>query len=505
MTVEPLASLPESVDLVIVGGGITGAGIFHQAASAGRRVVLVEAADFASGTSSWSSKLVHGGLRYLKQGQWRLTRAAVRERDALVAALPGLVEPMPFVMPLHEGQSPTRWTLQAGLWLYDRLAGRRRSGHWTAAQAEAAVPALSHPQLRGALHFEDAVTDDARLVLRLIFDGIEAGGQARNYTRAQVWRRGDRVAGVDLVDVETGEQRRLKADVTVLATGRQADPDWGAPALRPLRGSHLVFSSLQLPLRQAVSWLHPQDQRPVFAVPWLGRVICGTTDVDHSAGMPVRMSASEADYLLAGLRAAFPTRAPRLRDAIASYAGVRPVVAGGRADPSAESRESALWTAPGLVGVTGGKLTTFRHTATDVLRSAARDCPSLEMALVPGRLLAASPVPSQQRLYGRLGILAAGRCLAETPGEDHAAIADTPFTWAELRWAAQAERIRHLDDLLLRRTRLGLLLPEGGAALLPDILARVQPTMGWSPSEAAAECARYRALWQRDHAPEGVA
>ena len=494
-------ALPSEVDLIVVGGGITGAGIFHMAATAGVRTLLVDAADFGAGTSSWSSKLVHGGLRYLKQGQWRLTRAAVRERDRLTAALPGLVDPLPFVMPLQAGVSPSRWTLQAGLWLYDRLAGVRRAGYWNAAQARDQVPVLSHPALRGAVHFVDAVTDDVRLVLRLIFDGVEAGGIAHNYTRAVPSLEGGRVVGVTLMDTETGAGAQVRAPMTVLATGRDADPAFGAPPLRPLRGSHLVFSPAQLPLRHAISWLHPEDGRPVFAFPWLGRVLCGTTDLDQAPDAPVRMSSAEGDYLLAALQSVFPSRAPRLCDAVACFSGVRPVVAGGHRNPSSESRESAIWSRPGLVGVTGGKLTTFRHAARDVLTLAAQQVPGLAPSPRAGRLMSASVVPSQQRLHARLGVLAAGRCLRDMPGEDHRQIADTPFTWAELRWSARNERVRHLDDLMLRRTRLGLLLPEGGREWMPEILARVSPELGWSADRAEAEIERYQRQWWRDHAP----
>ncbi|MGH8443898.1 MAG: FAD-dependent oxidoreductase, partial [Solimonas sp.] len=185
MSVRPaLSQLAERYDLVIVGGGITGAGIFREAVRTGASVLLVEAADFASGTSSASSKLVHGGLRYLKSGQWRLTLESVRERQRLLREAPGLVEAQPFVMPIYADRPPGRWLMQIGLHLYDFMAGVRRSAWLDAAAATAREPAMRREQLRGAMIYEDARTDDARLVLRLLMRGIADGGTALNYTEA---------------------------------------------------------------------------------------------------------------------------------------------------------------------------------------------------------------------------------------------------------------------------------------------------------------------------------
>lgn len=500
-----LASLPATFDLVVVGAGITGAGVFREAVRAGARVLLVDAGDYAGGTSAWSSKLIHGGLRYLKQGQWRLTRESVQERGRLLEEAGGLVEPLSFVMPLYRGRPPGRLMMQAGLWIYDRMAGRHQSGFWSAADAADREPALTHPDLAGAVHYQDAVTDDARLVLRLIFDAVADGGHARNYTQAAIRRDAGRVIGVGLTDADTGETREIQAAVTVLAVGHAASAEDGAPRLRPLRGSHLVFPAQRLPVRQALSWLHPQDQRPVFAIPWLGSVVVGTTDLDHVAdGEPPRMSAAEADYLLAGLRAAVPSRRLRLADATASYAGVRPVVDRGKADPSAESRESALWSVPGLVGATGGKLTTFRITARQILTQVARQLPGLSLSSDRRLFDGAAPVASQRGLYGRLGPAAAGRLLQDTPGDERATIGPTPFTWAELRWAARHEQVVRLEDLMLRRTRLGLLLADGGAAELPRILAIAAQELGWDAEACEQARITYLRHWQQCHDPRAA-
>jgi glycerol-3-phosphate dehydrogenase len=497
------SALQTDWDLIVIGGGITGAGILREAARTGCRVLLLEAGDYASGTSSWSSKLVHGGLRYLRTGQWRLTLESVRERKRLLAEAAGLINPLPFLLPRYPGSRPARWQMRLGLWLYDRMAGERRSGSLSAEQALATTPSLRREELLGALCYEDASTDDARLVLRLILDAQELGAQARNYTPAALWREQDRVCGVELPGAGWQPPQRLRARVVVNATGvwaRRLDPR--GPRLRPLRGSHLLFPAARLPLQHAVSWPHPRDQRPVFAYPWEGAVLYGTTDLDHSGELDhPHISAAESLYLMEGLQFQFPRLWLSTRDILASFSGIRPVVAGGRGDPSAESRESALWSEPGLVGVTGGKLTTFRVTARQVLARAAEQHPPLQPRPDAALFDGATHVASQQRLYGRLGVTAAGRLLQETPGEERTLIDTSPYTWAELRWAARHEQVRHLDDLLLRRTRLGLVLPDGAAAVLPRLRAICQEELGWDDARWQQEQDRYQRHWQQQHRP----
>lgn len=503
---DRLAALRPDYDLVVIGGGITGAGIAREAVRTGASVLLVERGDFASGTSGWSSKLVHGGLRYLSSGHWRLTLESVRERNRLLDEAPGLVDPQRFLMPVSPQGKPGRWTLQLGLAIYDLMAGRRAS-RWLAPGVLGQVePELDDPRLLGAVAFEDARTDDARLVLRLLHDSRDAGATVLNYVQVEdLITDAGRVTGLVLHDVLGGVQRRIDAGLTINASGvwaRQfAAATVGAPRLRPLRGSHLVLPVEALPIRHAVSWLHPQDARPVFAYPWEGAVLVGTTDLDHDvrgAEAP-RITAPEVAYLIAALHARFPQRTFTPAQVLSSYAGVRPVVAGGQDAPSDESRESALWASPGLVSATGGKLTTFRITARRALELAARQRPQLApgapQALFDG---ARSADPALQRWIGRFGVATAQRLHVHAGGGD--TIGATPYRWAELAFAARHESVQHLDDLLLRRTRLGLVTPEGGAVLLPQVRAVVQAELGWSDAHWAHEEARYRDLWQRQHA-----
>src|SRR5581483_4443938 len=278
-----------------------------------------------------------------------------------------------------------RWLLRIGLWIYDLMARSFDSRWIDASQLQALEPNVRRDQLIGAMRYLDAGTDDTRMVLRLIFEACSEGAIALNYVEVTgLVRENGRVVGVKLRDGARAGQREIRASVVVNATGAWAaelpDEPVGAPRLRPLRGSHFVFPRDRLPIRHAVSWLHPQDARPIFAYPWEGAVVYGTTDLDHGddALANVRMTPAESTYLLEGLAYQFPDLDLRASDAIATYAGVRPVVAGGKADPSAESRESAMWSAPGIVSITGGKLTTFRITARQVLLEASKQLPKLK-------------------------------------------------------------------------------------------------------------------------------
>jgi glycerol-3-phosphate dehydrogenase len=493
-----LDALPGRFDAVVVGGGITGAGVALAAAQCGVRVLLVDERDFAGGTSSASSKLVHGGLRYLQHGQLRLTWESVRERQRLLQQLPQLVETQPFLLPIYRGGGLGRASVRAGLWLYDAIAGRFASRWLSAADAVARQPGLRSDGLLGAFEYQDARTDDARLVLRLLGDAVTAGAQLRNYTRAEALLRdaSGRVHGVALRDVIDDRTREIQATVVIEAcgawSGRLSAPGDAAPPLRPLRGSHLLFPLERLDLRYAVSFLHPRDRRPVFVYPWLGAALLGTTDLDHAAGpADVRPERAEIEYLMEALEHQFPRSGLRAADALSIYAGVRPVVAGGRDSPSSESRESALWSGPGIVHVTGGKLTTFGRTAIEVLHRAAGVLPQLR---------GSSPA-SAARGYGVYGGTQVPPHDDSYAAHDATPVVDSPYRWGDLRAALRSEQVVHLDDLLLRRTRLGLLLPQGGEGVFERLRPLCAAELGWDDATWDAEAARYRSLWRRLHAP----
>lgn len=475
-----LADLAPRYDLVIIGGGITGAGIFREAARTGLSVLLVEARDFASGTSSWSSKLVHGGLRYLQTGEWRLTAESVRERQRLLRDAPDLVERLDFLLPCYRGVKPSRGLVRLGLWLYDRFArdAAARSRSLDVPASLAIAPQLATHNLLGSLQYQDARTDDCRLVWRLIEQGLREGGSALHYVRAeQLLQTQGRTVGLALRDAESGETREVAATVVINASGVWAEGLQGqgiaAPRLRPLRGSHLVYPHARLPLPCAVSFFHPRDRRPVFAYPWQGATLIGTTDLDHREDLwSPRMSRPEADYLLEAFDWLMPGVALKPEEALSSFAGVRAIIDDGDGRPSSASRESAQWTAPGFIGITGGKLTTFRVTARQVLAEAAKQLPRLR--------LADEDLP-----------------LFDQARQESPSLAPTATQIA----ARAGERVRHLDDLLLRRSRAGLVLPAFGEAMIEPALAACRSTLGWDDARCAAEAARYRALCRLRHDP----
>ena len=540
------------VDLLVIGGGIAGAGVALEASRRGVAVMLVEARDFAWGSSSRSSKLVHGGLRYLREGAFALTRESVRERGRLLQDAPGLVEPQRFLMGHYEGRSPSRRTMAAGLAIYDAMAGRRTRAFHTPAQLRLLAPHVATAGLLGASSYLDAKTDDARLVMRVLQEAQRHGARVFNCAAVKsLLRAGDADMPLSSLSAEgsagvrpgtvvgariegEGFTGHVQARCVVNATGFWADGlrrGLGAPMLRPLRGSHLVFPLWKLPVAQSVSLLHPRDGRPVFATPWEGVTLVGTTDLDHPDDPDVEpgITAAETAYLVEALRHAFPRLALSAADAICSFAGVRPVVAdpAGGGDPSKAPREHVVRDERGLITVTGGKLTTFRVNALDALRHAAP-----YLAAVPGRggfgatpgtagesnadtaaamsaddfayrladpifvpqaepaALAALPHGLRGRLLGRFGHHAQALVREAAPA-DLETVSGTNTPWAELHWALRHEQVRHLDDLLLRRTRLGLLLPDGAAALLPRLEPVAREALRWSAGQWRDERDRY--------------
>jgi len=479
------------LDLLVIGGGVTGAAILFEAARRGLRAALVERNDFASGTSSRSSKLIHGGLRYLKEGKIGLTRESVRERQELLRDAPGLVDPIAFVMPHYRGRKPSRATLAFGLAAYDALAGSWQHKYLDREQTLSLVPSLETDGLQGAHRYTDATTDDARLVLRLLGDAHDAGAIALNYVDATELLGNERVVGARLVDAIDGRAIEVRARAVIAATGVFADElrehVGQPPRLRPLRGSHLIVENWRLPLPCAVAFEHPKDSRPVFAYPWLGQTLVGTTDLDHMLPLDNEpsMSREELHYLLNAVQFQFPSTRIGAGDVVATYAGIRPVVEASRdAAPSKVSRDHAVWNERGLVTITGGKLTTFRPMALDALRAAAPQLPPFD---VQPRRIFEKP--------GRYGAHESAVTAAAGPGELDR-IGSTPFRWVDLRWAARHEAVVHLEDLLMRRTRIGLLVRDGGEQYFDRIGSICRDELGWTQSRWSDEARAYVSLRQ---------
>lgn len=516
---EIWSRLDQKWDLVVIGGGITGAGILGEAVRHGKKVLLVEAQDFSSGTSSRSTKLVHGGLRYLRQGQFLVTRKSVRERERLMDEGVGLINPLGFSLTKFPGDQMPKWMYGVGLAMYDALAWKWQHERQSKDEIIERIPPLGGSDVQGGYRYIDAQTDDSRLVLRVLREAVKEGGTAINYARAEKLLRTQdgKVRGIVVRDVAPGASRttEVQAKVVINATGAWADDlrtELGQPKrLRKIRGSHLTFKSSRLPLPEAVSLLHPRDHRAVFAIPWEGVSIFGTTDVDHGElgweNEPA-ISQAETEYLLEAVQRAFPRAEITERDVISTWSGVRPVIDTGKSDPSKESREHALWNEDGLITITGGKLTTFAVMARDALGAAEDELGELgertrvlesnpEEIAWPSALTDADKV----RLLGRFGpeiaavIADAGECRH---------IDGSIATWSELRHAAREEGVVTLSDLLLRRVRLGLLLPNGGLDHVARIRAIVQAELGWDDGRWDREEAAYRKTWKRAYGAPGA-
>ncbi len=518
---ELLRSLRESRqgrwDIIIVGGGITGAGILREAVRMGYRALLVEQKDFSWGTSSRSSKMIHGGLRYLGSGDYKLTKDSATERERLVEEAPGLVNRTDFYFGLRKGVFPGRLIFSILLWIYDRIAGIKSFGYCDAEVSKQRFEGLSGHDLTGACYYTDGITDDSRLVMRVLHESIENGGSVLNYAKVEdLIIENDEVVGVRLQEQDTevavDAAIDVRAPVVINATGAWADKLRNhvnsEVRVRPLRGSHLVIHRDRLPVAGVYSFFHPADKRSVFVFPWEGATAIGTTDLDHKQGLDEEacITAEEVEYLLSGVNSQFPEKCISREDVISTWSGVRPVIGSERSkDPSKERRDHAVWADKGLITVSGGKLTTFRLIALDALAAAKSRLP--EPQGFPDERVFRDPcvAPEQlvpedaswgQRLLGRYGS-AAQALLKAAPAHEHSRIADTQFCLAECRWAIQQEATVHLDDLMLRRTRLGLLLPSGGDQLFAQLAPMFKDIAGWGESRWESEVARYRDIMQR--------
>jgi glycerol-3-phosphate dehydrogenase len=511
---EGLERIPRNWDLIIIGGGVTAAGVLREASSMGLRCLLLEQRDFSWGTSSRSAKLVHGGLRYLKQGKIWLTRDSVLERERLLKEAPGLVEPIGFLTPVYEGKSPGRVALSAGLALYDLIAGMKQRRYYPKDAFVERVPWITQKGLKGGFRFVDAQVDDSRLVLRLINESVGSGSVALNYTAVkEILHSGNnRVEGVLAEDLDTGISRELSSTVIINATGVWAErlspfPD-PEKRLRPLRGSHLVLPRNLLPILDSISFNHPLDNRPLYICPWEGALIFGATDVDHDDDLMTTPSITrgEIDYLLEGFKAYFPDISLSQEMIISTFAGVRPVISKGKLKASQESREHEVWIDNGLVTVTGGKLTTFRKLAKDAI-SAARPYINKDISTnrddpvfrPPEHLCAPIEGISEKdaaRLFGRYGN-GAKELLTRARPEDLTKIPGVETLWAELPFVASNEKVRRLTDLLLRRVRIGHLIPNGASAHMPRIRKLCLRSLKWSEEKWEKEVNDYLKVWRK--------
>jgi glycerol-3-phosphate dehydrogenase len=523
---DALASLEaDSFDLVVVGGGITGAGVALDAASRGYSVALVEREDFAAGTSSRSSKLIHGGLRYLQNFDLGLVREALLERSLLVKLAPHLVRPLPLLVPSFEGKRPDR-LMGVGLNMYDVMAwrrGRDDNEEWSPARhrivdgAEAVelVPALEGRHPTAAYLFYDCQTDDARLVLSVLGEAERFGAVIAN--RCEVTglvERNGRAGGVLVRDVESGGEFEVAGDSVVNATGVWADqlrPDElyaeeEVPRIRPSRGTHVTISPDRLEVEAGLI-VPAGGGRTVFVLPWLGRTLVGTTDNDYEGPLDhVPASDDDIAYLLEAVNGFFgSTLGPG--DLTGAYAGVRPLISTGDPKKSVDiSRRAELYeTSSGLVTITGGKLTTWRRMAKlavdRIVERDGRDAPCRTHEIPIGQPQDPADLPdvpgidedSRAHLAARYGHAARDvlRLAEAAPQLARRLSPDLPDLAAEAAFAAGHEQARTLADALLRRTRLGLLdarrlaAPDGESA---HLAARAMAgELGWDEARVERE------------------
>jgi glycerol-3-phosphate dehydrogenase len=515
-------------DVVVIGGGITGAGVALDAASRGYSVALVERADFAAGTSSRSSKLVHGGLRYLRQFELGLVREALIERALMVELAPQLVWPLPIVVPAFDGARPDR-LVGVGLNLYDVMSrGRRAKGDesWSPARhrvidgAEVLerLPALASRAPTAGYLFYDCQTDDARLVLTVLGEAERFGAICANDLAVGelIFERGH-AAGVRAYDRRSGAELAVRAEHVVNATGVWADQLRGEelhdetelPQIRPSRGTHITLAPEAVPLRSGAI-VPAGGGRTIFALPWLGRTLIGTTDNDYDGELEhVAPAREDIDYLLDATNAFFAT-ALGYEDITGAFAGVRPLISAGDAKTSVDiSRKAELYeTSSGMITITGGKLTTWRRMAKmTVDRIVERDaldapCRTQEIQLGgqvdPGSLARIDGVGEEAygALAARYGHLAPAvlELAAERPALAAPIVAGFPDLLAEAVHAVRSEQARGLGDVLLRRTRLGLLAArELTGTVLERVAGAIGGELGWDPLRVRSETVAFAA------------
>ena len=514
-------------DLVIIGGGIVGAGILKEASKQGLNALLIEQKDFAWGTSSRSSKMVHGGLRYIAKGDIKLTKHSLQERERLLKEYPHFVKRMGYYFLFKKGQFPGRFVFSILLSIYDWLAGIKDHRYVSKQEVQQRFKGIKSDKLNGACYYTDTVVDDARLVLRVLQDAIDLGGAAINYVKAVDLIKGSdnkticgvMAQGVDN-EAECTEPFKLNAKVVINATGAWADrlrmKVIDEKRIRPLRGSHILFDEQKIKVEAALTLFHPTDKRAVFIFPWENTTVVGTTDLDHRDDLDNEASITpdEVSYLLELVNDTFPHAQLTQQDILSSYAGVRPIIGSDKnKDPSKERRDHAVWADNGLITVSGGKLTTFRLIALDVLKSASPWLKAHDSSCNEARnsnLETASPllvkplvhdtltterIQHIQGVYGKH----ANALLEQSISEELELIHNTPFCLAQCRWAIKYEAVKHLDDLLLRRTRLGLLLPLGAACMFDDIRAMFEQELQWTSAHWEKELACYQQLWKNNY------
>lgn len=493
-------------DIIVVGGGASGLGTAVEAATRGHSVLLLEGHDYAKGTSSRSTKLVHGGVRYLAQGNVSLVREALHERGLLRKNAPHLVRDLGFVVPAYDWWAGPFYGV--GLKLYDILAGKLNLGsskYLDREQVLARVSTYQQDGLIGGILYFDGQFDDSRLAVTLLRTLEDFGGVALNYAPVTgLVQEGDKVRGVVWRDQETGQEHRSRAKVVVNATGvwvddirRMEKPD-AAPMLSPSQGVHIVVDKKFLPGDSAIMIPRTDDGRVLFAVPWHDHVVIGTTDtpVPDSSFEP-RALDEEVEFILKTAQR-YMDPAPTRADVRSVYAGLRPLVKAEKTDgagsTAALSRDHVIRISDGdLITLTGGKWTTYRRMGEDTVNRAEKLAGLPErLSITPGLHLhgwSEEDRPDHWKVYG-----SDAERIQALPGADTSIHPELPYTEAELRWGVRMESARTVEDLLARRTRALLLNAQASIEAAPRVAAVLAEELGKDTAWRDAQVEDYRQL-----------
>ncbi|HEX2579958.1 MAG TPA: glycerol-3-phosphate dehydrogenase/oxidase [Rhabdochlamydiaceae bacterium] len=475
----------ERWDIIIVGGGATGLGAAVDAASRGYKTLLLEQSDFAKGTSSRSTKLIHGGLRYLQQGNIGLVTEALRERGLLCDNAPHLVHHLPFLVPLYHWWEGPFYGI--GLKVYDLLAGKlglEQSRHLSRKQTLQAIPTIERKDLRGGALYYDGQFDDSRLAITLARTAADQGATLINYMQVSSFLKKDKkIDGVRAKDLETGKHYNLKAKVVINATGifsdklRKTDDKKAKTLMEPSQGIHLVLPASFLPNHTAILVPHTDDKRVIFLVPWHGKVLIGTTDIlVESASLEPKPLKEEIDFLLKHA-ARYLHQAPTKKDILSIYAGQRPLIKASGKKAADISRDHVITVSKsGLVTIAGGKWTTFRKMAQDVINKA------ISIAKLPYRACITTDLQlhgyekeadrtQHWSLYGT-DAKAIKNLIRKNTKLGKRITSSLPYTLAEVIWATRVEMARSVEDILARRTRI-LFLDARAAIIAAPLVARL--------------------------------
>jgi glycerol-3-phosphate dehydrogenase len=499
----------EPWDIVVIGGGATGAGIAVDAASRGYDVLLLEQHDFGKGTSSRSTKLVHGGVRYLEQGNVALVIEALKERGLLRQNAPHLVSNLAFVVPNYDWWEAPFYGL--GLKIYNALAGKYGFGAseiLTREETLARLPTIKTDGLRGGVVYYDGQFDDTRLLINLVATAADQGATLVNYARVTALTKGADgfINGVVATDQETGQRWTIPARVVVNATGAFSDSvralaePAAARLIAPSQGIHLVFDRSFLPADAAIMVPHTSDGRVMFAIPWHGHTLVGTTDTPIADSTLEPHPQKEEIAFLLETASQYLVKPPTRDDVLSVFVGIRPLVKSGDSRLTAAlSRDHTIHFDPsGLLTTTGGKWTTYRHMAEDTVDQAA-DFAGLPERSCVTRTLNVHGFHSNASRFGALSVYGADaldiqELMRTTPSLAEPLHAQLPYTGAEVVWATRYEMARTVEDVLARRTRALFLNARAAEAMAPEVSRVMAAELAWDNARQASEVASFAAL-----------